>query len=120
MSTSYNFSLLNNTKKTTFYINRLLVNYPNKERVLIDSIEQNMYSLIELIFSYNINTIQRIKEKYLKDIIVKLSMLDYYMNISYEKKIISKKQFTSCSNFIVEIRKITYGILRNQKEDQVQ
>jgi len=116
MSTAYNFSLLNNTKKTTFYINKLLINYPKKETVLINSIEQNMYNLIELIFSYNINTTNRIKEKYLKDIIVKLSMLDYYMNISYEKKIISKKQFTSSSNFIIEIRKITYGILRTQKE----
>ncbi|MBQ6687256.1 MAG: four helix bundle protein [Bacilli bacterium] len=114
---NYNFNLLNNTKKTSAYINRLLINFPNKERVLIDSIEKNLYILVELIFSYNINTNQRIKEKYLKDIIVKLSMLDYYMNVSYEKKIISKKQYTSSSNFIVEIRKITYGILRNQKSD---
>lgn len=120
MSTSYNFSLLNSTKKTTFYINRLLVNYPNKERTLVNAIELNMYNLIELIFYYNINTVPRLKEKYLKDIVVKLSMLDYYMNISYEKKIISKKQYTSCSNFIVEIRKITYGILRNQKDDSLQ
>ena len=67
-----NFSLLNNTKKTIFYINKQLVNYPRKERVLIDSIERNMYDLIELIYYYAINDTVRIKVKYLKDFIVKL------------------------------------------------
>ena len=88
-----NFALLNNTKKTIAYINKQLINYPKSEVVLKQNIEKNMYELIELIFSYSINDIERIKIKYLKDLIIKLSMLDFYIATSFEKRIISKKKF---------------------------
>ena len=109
-----NFSLLNNSKKTIAYINKQLVNYPKTEVVLKQNIEKNMYEIIELIFSYSISDIERIKIKYIKDLIIKLSMLDFYMATSFEKRIISKKKFESIAMFIVEIRKIAYGIIRNE------
>ena len=109
-----NFALLNNTKKTIAFINKQLVNYPKSEVVLKQNIEKNMYEIIELIFSYSINDVERIKIKFLKDLIIKLSMLDFYIAISFEKRIISKKKFESTSMFIVEIRKIAYGLVRNE------
>ena len=110
---NYNFILLNNTKKTIIYINKQLINYPKSELVLKENIERNMYEIIELIFSFNINDNIRIKNKYIKDLLIKLAMLDFYMNISYEKEIINKKRYISVANFILEIRKICYGILKN-------
>ena len=111
---NYNFALLNNTKKTIAFINKQLVNYPKSEVVLKQNIEKNMYEIIELIFSYSINDVERIKIKFLKDLIIKLSMLDFYIATSFEKRIISKKKFESTSMFIVEIRKIAYGLVRNE------
>ncbi len=108
-----NFALLNNSKKTIAYINKQLINYPKSEVVLKQNIEKNMYEIIELIFSYSINDIERAKIKYLKDLIIKLSMLDFYIATSFEKRIISKKKFESISMFIIEIRKITYGLVKN-------
>ena len=108
-----NFSLLNNSKKTIAYINKQLINYPKSEVILKQNIEKTMYEIIELIFSYSINDIERIKIKYLKDLIIKLSMLDFYIATSFEKRIISKKKFESTSLFIIEIRKITYGLVKN-------
>ncbi len=110
-----NFALLNNTKKTIAYINKQLINYPRSEVILKHNTEQTMYEIIELIFSFSINDIERIKLKYLKDLIIKLSMLDFYIATSFEKRIISKKKFESTSLFIVEIRKIAYGIIKNVK-----
>ena len=109
-----NFALLNNTKKTIAFINKQLINYPKSEVVLKQNIEKNMYEIIELIFSYSINDVERIKIKFLKDLIIKLSMLDFYIATSFEKRIISKKKFESTSMFIVEIRKIAYGLVRNE------
>lgn len=109
-----NFSLLNNTKKTIAYINKQLINYPKSEMVLKQNMEKNMYELIELIFSYSISDIERVKIKYLKDLIIKLSMLDFYVATSFEKRIISKKKFESTAMYIVEIRKIAYGLVRNE------
>ena len=70
--------------------------------------------MIELIFSYSINDVERIKIKFLKDLIIKLSILDFYIATSFEKRIISKKKFESTSMFIIEIRKIAYGLVRNE------
>jgi len=109
-----NFSLLNNAKKTIFYINKQLINYPKSEMVLKQNMEKNMYEIIELIFSYSISDVERIKIKYLKDLIIKLSMLDFYVATSFEKRIISKKKFESTAMYIVEIRKIAYGLVRNE------
>ena len=87
---NYNFKILSSSYKTINYINKLLVNYPNKEVILKHNIEKNNYKIIELIFSYNINDTNRIKDKYLKALLVSLSMLDFYLRVSYDKKIISK------------------------------
>ena len=108
-----NFALLNNSKKTIAYINKQLINYPKSEVVLKQNIEHNMYEIIELIFSYSINDVERIKVKYLKDLIIKLSMLDFYVANSIKKRIISKKKFESTSMYIIEIRKIAYGLIKN-------
>ena len=109
-----NFSLLNNSKKTIAYINKQLINYPKSEMVLKQNMEKNMYEIIELIFSYSISDVERIKLKYLKDLIIKLSMLYFYVATSFEKRIISKKRFESTAMYIVEIRKIAYGLVRNE------
>lgn len=108
-----NFALLSQAKKTNEYIGKQLVNYPKTEMVLKQNIEKNMYEIIELIFSYKINLNNRIKMKYLKDLVIKLSMLDYYINISYEKKVLSKKKTESISGFIINLRKIVYGVIRS-------
>ena len=114
-----NFALLNNSKKTIAYINKQLVNFPKTECVLKQNMEKNMYEIIELIFSYSISDIERVKIKYLKDLIIKLSMLDFYVETSFEKRIISKKKYESTSLFIIEIRKITYGLIKNGFKCQI-
>lgn len=110
-----NFILLSKTQRTICYYNKILLNYPKNEHLLKHNIEKDMYELIECIFAYRINDSERIKQKYLKDFLVKLAMLDFYTNVSYDKKILGKRQFESLCNFIIEIRKITYGLIRSEK-----
>lgn len=64
--------------------------------------------MIYQIHSYRITQNKRIKSKNLNDLIIYLSMLDYYMMISYNKKIINSHKYN-------EIRKITYGVLNYEK-----
>lgn len=109
------FILLSKVEQTNLYISKELINYPKFYVVLRNQIELTMFQIIESIHSYRINTNKRIKEKNLNDIVLKLSMLDYYMKYSYENKIINQHKYCVIGNFLVEIRKITYGILRNEK-----
>lgn len=110
------FILLSKTQKTIEYYNKLLINYPKIEVVLKHNIEKNMYELIENLFAYNINDTERIKQKYLKDFLVKLSMLDFYTKVSFKKKIISKRQFEVIGRFIIEARKITFVLVKGDSK----
>jgi len=100
--------------KTNNYVDKLIINFPKKEVVLKNRLEECMFSLIELIFSYEIQNVYRIKEKYLKDMLIKLSMFNYYINFSYEKKYISKRQSQVVGRYLVEIRKMIYGVIRSE------
>ena len=115
MNNNENFKLLSNLEKTINYINKELLNYPRYDVVLRNNIESTMYTLVELVHSYRITTSNRIKEKNLNDFIIKLSMLDYYMRVSYEKKIINSHKLTVITNYLIEIRKIVYGVIRSEK-----
>ncbi len=115
---NYNFKILNNSYKTINYINKLLINYPKKEIVLKNNIEKTCYSLIKNIFAYNINTSIRIKDKYLKDLSVELSMLDFYTKVSLDKKIISYHQFTVIGRFLIEIRKMINGLRKRETSNE--
>ncbi len=111
---NYNFKVLNNSYKTTNYINKILPNFPKKEVVLKQNIEKTCYEVIKNIFAYNINESTRIKDKNIKDLLINLSMLDFYVRVSYDKKIISKHQFEVVSRFITEIKKMVYGLKKRE------
>ena len=117
---NYNFHLLSKLQRIISYYNKLLINYPKIEIVLKNNIEKTNYDMIEAIFAFNINDSVRIRQKYLKDFLVKLSMFDYYTKISYDKKIISKRQFEVIGKAVIEIRKIAFGVLKieNKKESK--
>lgn len=93
-------------------MNKVLPNFPKKEVVFKNHIEKNMYELMECIFAFNIQTSMRIRQKYLKDFLIKLSMFDFYIRQSYQKKYISKRQFEVLGRMIIEDRKIAYGLVK--------
>ena len=114
-NTNEGFKLLSNIEKTIEYINKQLINYPKKEVVLKQNIEKTMYLLIEYVFSYRIEELYRVRLKYLKSVVIQISMLDYYMRVSYNKKIINAKRYNSISGFLIEMKKIAYGVIRSEK-----
>lgn len=114
-----NFQLLSVSERLINYINKILPNFPKKELVLKNSIEKNMYELMESIFAFNIQTSIRIRQKYLKDFLVLLSMLDFYMRQSYQKKYVSKRQIECIGRMMIEDRKIAYGLARMGEKNDV-
>ncbi|MCI5678261.1 MAG: hypothetical protein SOT41_04840 [Candidatus Faecisoma sp.] len=117
IKTNENFKLLSKLETLVSYINNVLVNYPKYNVVLRNQIELTMYSLVECVHSYRISNISRVRSKNMNDFIIKLSMLDYYMRISYEKKIINKHKLKVIGNYLLEIRKIAFGVIRSEKSE---
>lgn len=99
-------------KKLIEYMDKILINYPTKEKELKINIINKLYELLELSYMANIN-IDTYNNK-LK-ILVNIKMIDYYINISLNKKIINYKKYYNIGNMLLEITKMTYKWINNEE-----
>lgn len=114
------FILLNKTYQTVEFLNKILINFPNKETVLKNSIESNLYQMLENLFAFNINDTNRIKEKYLKEYLIHLSMINFFMHQAMTKKYINYKQAEKIGKICLDLKKITYTLMKGlTNEDKV-
>jgi len=104
------FNVINNVKDFINYIDTLLVNYPRTSLNLKNRIEATSYDLLELLFLTNIID-NRINNQ--KIIISKISMLDYYLEVSYNKKYISFKKMNVGITKLDIIKKMILGWIKS-------
>ena len=81
--------IISKIKKTISYVDNVLINFPNTEYVLKNNIISNFYDLLELIYKANIHK----DIFFMKEGIVKIRMIEYFIKTSLEKKIISFKKY---------------------------
>ena len=97
-------------KNTIEYIENTVINYPHEYKELKSRIINTSYDLLENVYYANltkdINT--------MKSIIVKIKMIDYFLKISYHKKLISLKKYESIGNFLLEINKMVNVWIKNE------
>ena len=89
-------------KKTIDYIDKILVNYPKSEYILRNNISDCFYSLLEFIYKANVHK----DIFYMKESVVKIRMIEYYLKISLDKKIISFKKYENTGSYLLEINKM--------------
>ena len=94
--------IITKIKKTIIYLDKILLNYPNKEKILRDNINNSLYKLLYL--SYKANLTQN--KYYKKELIIEIKLIDFYLNISVDKKYISYKKYISITNNLIEIIKM--------------
>jgi len=98
-------------KKTIEYIEKVLINYPQSEIILKNKIISSCYDLLELVYRANI-----FKETiYMKEILVKIRMIEYYIKTSLDKKVISYKKYENIGNNLLEINKMITSWIKNEK-----
>ena len=115
-SNNNEFLILTKTKKTTEYIFKTIDNFPKKYITLIQRIENTCFDLLESLHYYVINfKNETYRKKYLKEYIVKLSILDDLVGISYHNKLITTKKLKSICNIILELRKMSYGLIKHEE-----
>lgn len=106
-----NLKVITCIKKTILYLDKIIVNMPNKDIVLKDNLKKEMYAILE--YSY-IASLDK-SSKYKLIIISKIKMVDFYLKICFEKKYISYKKYEKVCNHLLEILKMVYGWLNYEK-----
>ena len=90
-------------KKTIEYILNITDNYPHKYNELKSRIVNSCFDILEYIYLANIDSSKK------NNILPKIKMLDYYMKLSYDYNIITKKKYSVISNYLLELLKMIYG-----------
>ena len=103
--------IISKIKKTISYIDNVLVNFPKTEYILKNNISSNFYDLLELAYKANIHK----DVFFMKESIVKIRMIEYYIKISLNKKIISFKKYENIGKYLLEINKMINMWALNEK-----
>ena len=107
-------AIVNDIKKTIFYLDKIIVNFPRTEKVLKDKISNTYYEVLELIYFSNLLDIKE-RIVYQKRIISKIKMIDFYFKIALDKKYISYKKYVKIGKFLLNVIKQLYGWIRYEK-----
>lgn len=97
--------IITKIKKTIIYLDKIVINFPNKERVLKDKLIESLYDLLYL--SYRANITQN--KYYKQELLIKIRLIDFYLSISLDKNYISYKKYTQIVNHLIELIKMIHG-----------
>ena len=94
-----NLKIITDLKKTYLYLDKIVSNYPNNEKVLKDKIRSNMLEVIEICYLANELNDRKLLQK---KVIIKMKMIDFYFKISLDKKYINYKKYLKISNYLLK------------------
>jgi len=106
------FNLVIKVKKFIFDINELIINYPKRDYDIKDRLKYSCYELLRLIYRANYS---KDKYEYQMDILTNISMIDFCLEESLNKQIISIKRLKYITNNLNEITEMVYGWLDDSK-----
>lgn len=106
------FKVIQYIRELIIYIDRNLDNFPKKDIELKNRLRNNNYDLLEI--AYLANTTKNIekKEELLEKIISKIKIIDFLLNLCYEKEIINSKKYMKFGCKMDDILKYTLGWLK--------
>lgn len=106
------FKLIQFIRELIIYIDKSLENFPKKDIELKNRLRNNSYDLLEL--AYLANTTKNIDKKIgkLEEIISKIKVIDFLINLCYEKEIINGKRYLKFGSKMDDILKYTLGWLK--------
>ncbi len=107
------FKIIQYIRELIINIDNNLDNFPKKDIELKNRIRSTSYDLLEI--AYEANTIKEKEEKIklLYKLVAKLKVIDFLINICYDKQIINDKRYLKFGERIDDISKFTTGWIKS-------
>lgn len=107
------FKIIQYIRELIINIDNNLDNFPKKDIELKNRIRSTSYDLLEI--AYEANTIKEKEEKIklLYKLVAKLKIIDFLINICYDKQIINDKRYFKFGERIDDISKFTTGWIKS-------
>lgn len=110
--------IITNIKKTYLYFDKLLINFPTRELEIKTKIKDLTYNLLEL--SYKANNENRNEKRlyFQNEMLTKIKLLDFMVNVSYEKQAITKKQLMTIGKHLTNINILIRAWIKSDEKNQ--
>ncbi len=103
------FKVINFIRELLIMIDKEMDNFPKKDIELKNRIRSNSFDILEI--AYKANSIQDIEKKkeLLLILFAKIKVIDFLLNLSSDKKLITIKKYYKLANKIDDILKYSTG-----------
>ena len=112
------FQVVNYIRKLIIAIDNELVNFPKKDIELKNRIRNNSYDLLELAYEANVTNNLDNKKILLEKILAKIKIVDFLLNLCYDKMIINNKKYVKFGESMDYIVKYTIGWINSIKPNR--
>ena len=106
------FKVIQFIRELILVIEKELENYPKKEIEIKNRIRTCSYDILEIAYEANITTDINIKKNLLNKIVTKIKVMDFLLNLSYDKKLITEKKYYKLGLKLDDIIKYVSGWLK--------
>ena len=107
------FKVIEFIRKLIIEIDKELTNFPKKDIEIKNRIRNNSYDLLELCYEANSTTDTENKKRLLEKIVAKIKIVDFLLNLSYDKMIINNKKYIKLGQKMDDIIKYTTGWIKS-------
>ena len=111
------FKVIQYTKEFIIEIEKQLENFPRKDIEIKSKIRNNSFELLEILYEAN-TTIgeNRPKKELLEKAIAKLKIIDFLINLSYDKNLINNRKYVRLGEKLDNIIKYIVGWAKTLKD----
>lgn len=107
------FRVIQYIRELIINIDKNLDNFPKKDIELKNRIKTNSYDLLELVYEANSTREKERKLEILDKTIAKLKVIDFLINMCFDKQIINNKRYLKFGERIDDISKFTIGWIKS-------
>ena len=107
------FQVINFIRNLIVEVDNELTNFPKKDIELKNRIRTNSYDLLEIVYEANLISDEVNKKKLFEKSIAKIKVIDFLINMSYDKMLINSKKYIKIGRRLDDIIKYTTGWIKS-------
>ena len=111
------FKIIQFIREFIIRVDKELDNFPKKDIEIKNKIRNESYDLLEISYEANNTSRKEIRIELLEKGVAKIKVIDFLLNLSYDKQIISNKKYLKLGDKLEDIIKYMTGWLKKLQEE---
>lgn len=107
------FKTIQFIRELILIIDKEMDNFPKKDIEIKNRIRNSSYNVLELAYKTNVTSDLKRKKEFLETLFAEIKILDFLLNMCYDKMIINQKKYFKFGEKINDIVKYSTGWLKS-------